>query len=85
MEFSRPENWSGLPFPSAGDLPNPGTELRSPTLQADSLPAEPPGKPRFNFCPLLVPFIVVALLASSLNLSDVVFFYFSMISFAVSL
>ena len=32
-------------FPSPGDLPNPGTELRSPTLQADSLPAEPPGKP----------------------------------------
>ena len=32
-------------FPSPGDLPNPGTELRSPTLQTDSLPAEPPGKP----------------------------------------
>ena len=45
MEFSRPEYWSGWPFPSPGDLPNPGTEPRSPTLQADSLPAEPPGKP----------------------------------------
>ena len=46
MEFSRPENWSGLPFPSPGDLPNPGIEPRFPTLQADSLPAEPPAKPK---------------------------------------
>ena len=46
MEFSRPEYWSEEPFPSPGDLPNPGIELRSPTLQADSLPAEPQGKPR---------------------------------------
>ena len=41
MEFSRPEYWSGQPFPSPGDLPNPGIEPRSPTSQADSLPAEP--------------------------------------------
>ena len=46
MEFSRTEYWSGLPFPSPRDLPNPGTELRSPALQADSLPAEPQGKPK---------------------------------------
>ena len=46
MGFSRPEHWSGEPFPSPGDLPNPGIEPRSPALQADSLPAEPPGKPR---------------------------------------
>ena len=46
MEFSRPEYWSGEPFPPPGDLPNPGIELRSPTLQADSLPAEPQGKPK---------------------------------------
>ena len=45
MEFSRQEYWSGLPFPSPGDLPDPGIEPRSPTLQADSLPSEPPGKP----------------------------------------
>ena len=45
MEFSRPECWSGYPFPPPGDLPNPGTEPRSLALQADSLPAEPPGKP----------------------------------------
>ena len=45
MAFSRQECWSGLPFPSPGDLPNPGIEPRSPTLQADALPSEPPGKP----------------------------------------
>ena len=45
MEFSRPEYWSRKLFPSPGNLPNPGTEPRSPTLQADSLPAEPQGKP----------------------------------------
>ena len=44
MGFSRQECWSGLPFPSPGDLPNPGIEPRSPTLQADTLPSEPPGK-----------------------------------------
>jgi len=45
MEFSRQECWSGLPFPSPGDLLDPGIEPRSPALQADSLPSEPPGKP----------------------------------------
>ena len=46
MELSRPEYWSGEPFLSPGDLPNPGIEPRSPALQADSLPTEPPGKPQ---------------------------------------
>ena len=46
MEFSRPEYWSGKPFPSPGDLPNPGIELRSPALQTHSLPTEPQGKPK---------------------------------------
>ena len=46
MGFSRQEYWSGLPFPSLGDLPDPGIEPRSPALQADSLTSEPPGKPR---------------------------------------
>ena len=45
MGFSRQEYWSGLPFPSPGDLPDPGIESRSPTLQADALTSEPPGKP----------------------------------------
>ena len=44
-DFSRQEYWRGLPFPTPWDLPNPGTEPRSPTLQADSLPSEPLGKP----------------------------------------
>ena len=43
MELSREEHWSGLPFPSLGDLPDPGTEPSSPTLQEDSSPCEPPG------------------------------------------
>ena len=42
----RQEYWSGLPCPPPGDLPNPGIEPRSPALQADSLPAEPQGKPK---------------------------------------
>ena len=44
MEFSRPEYWSREPFASPGDLPDPGIEPGSPVLQADSLPAELPGK-----------------------------------------
>ena len=43
MGFSRQEYWSGLPFPSPGDLPNPGIEPRSPALQVDALTSEPPG------------------------------------------
>ena len=46
MGFSRQENWSGLPFSFSGDLPDPGIEPRSPALQADTLPSEPPGKPQ---------------------------------------
>ena len=44
MGFSRQEYWSGLPFPSPEDLPHPGIEPGSPTLLADALPSEPPGK-----------------------------------------
>ena len=46
--FSRQEYWNGLPFPSPGDLPNPGIEPGSPTLQADGLPSELPGKLQVN-------------------------------------
>ena len=46
MEFSRQEYWSGLPCPPPGELPNPGIKPRSPTLQTDFLPSEPPGKPK---------------------------------------
>ena len=44
MGFSRQEYWSGVPFPSPGDLSNPGIEPKSPTLQADALPSELPRK-----------------------------------------
>ena len=47
--FSRQECWSGLPYPSPGDLPDPGIEPGSPTLQEDSLPSEPPGKPLSDY------------------------------------
>ena len=46
MGFSRQEYWSRLPFPSPGDLPDPGIEPGSPTLEADALTSEPPGKPK---------------------------------------
>ena len=46
MGFSRQEFCSGLPFPSPGDLPDPGIEPGSPTLEADALTSEPPGKPK---------------------------------------
>ena len=46
VEFSRPEYWNRQPFPCPGDLPKPGIKPRSPALQADSLPAEPQGKPK---------------------------------------
>ena len=44
MEFSRQEYWNGLPFPSPGDIPDPGIKPVSPALQADALLSEPPGK-----------------------------------------
>ena len=49
MEFSRQEYWSGLPFPSPGDLPDSGIEPRSPALQADALPSESPDSLTFHF------------------------------------
>ena len=62
MGFSRQEFWSGLPFPSPGDLPDPGIESGSPAFQADALISEPPGKPHVThthkqkICPLLIKF-----------------------------
>ena len=50
IEFSRPE-WVAIPFP--GDLPNPGIEPRSPTLLVDSLPDEPPGKPKVKVAQMI--------------------------------
>ena len=54
MGFSRQEHWSGLPFPSSGDLPNPGIKPWSATLQANSLQSELPGKPQFHMWKMLV-------------------------------
>ena len=50
----RLEFWSGLPFPSPGDLPDPGIKPRSPALPADSLPSEPPGKLNYKVKNLLI-------------------------------
>ena len=53
VEFPRQEYWSGLPFSSPGNLPDPGIEpmsLVSPALQVDSIPLAPPGKPISHFC-----------------------------------
>ena len=59
MEFSRQEYWSGLPFPSPKDLPNPGIKPRSPALQAESLPSESPEKPlQIKVCPLKLVFYI---------------------------
>ena len=52
MGFSRQEYWSELPFPSPGDLPDPEIKPGSPSLQTDTLPSKPPGKPRNNCTPL---------------------------------
>ena len=52
MGFSRQEYWSRLPFPSSGDLRNPGIEPGFPALQADALPSEPPGKSNYISIPI---------------------------------
>ena len=63
LEFPRQEYWSSLPFPSLGDLPNPGIEPRSSPLQADSLSTEPPGKPcRMHMCVCMFVYVIYILL-----------------------
>ena len=57
MGFSTQEYWSGLPFPSPGDLPDPGIEAGSPALEADALTSEPPGKPKLDFVKIKFPYI----------------------------
>ena len=63
-KFSRLEYWSELPCPLPGDLPNPEVEPRSPTLPADSLPSEPPGKPRVHMITLFLDFWGTSILFS---------------------
>ena len=62
MQFSRQDDWSGLPFPSPGDLPDPEIEPRSPALQADSLHLSHQGSPNWIMwdqvlAPLLIPYL----------------------------
>ena len=70
--FSRQEYWSELPCPPPGDLPNPGIQPRSPTIQADSLPSEPPGK---TIALTLQTFVsrVMSLLSNTLSLFVITF------------
>ena len=64
MEFSRQEHRSGLPFPSLGDLPNPGIKPRSPAFQADSSTSEPPGK---SYCILYLCIVLYIYIYSNIN------------------
>ena len=61
LEFSRQEYWSGLPFPSPGDHPDPGIEPTSPALQADSLPLSHQGSQMFASCSCLTPVCIPSL------------------------
>ena len=64
MGFSRQEYWSSLPFPSPGDLPDPGIEPRSPALQTDALPSKPPGKSQeFRYISLINDILVCIILS----------------------
>ena len=64
MGFSRQEYGSGLPFPSPGDLLDPGIEPGSPALQADALPSEPPGNPVFLIYWSYISFLFLSLSSS---------------------
>ena len=76
LGFSRQEYWSGLPFPSPGDLPNPGIEPRSPAFQAEVLTSGPPGKPickassNNHFVFLHLFFLGIALISASCTMSQ---------------
>ena len=72
MGFSRQEYWSGLPFPSPGDLPNPGIEPWSPAFQADALTSEPPGKSHslFHFPPNKLGMSAYYIFGSMLSISE---------------
>ena len=61
MGFSRQEYWSGVPFPSPGDLPDPGIEPGSPTLYADASLSKPPGKSKHAMTVVNLLFILIRL------------------------
>ena len=77
--FSRQEYWSGLLFPSPGDLPNSGIEPGSPTLQADALPSEPPGilLCNFPFVYYLCLVVISKLILASKKMNQEVFYSIS--------
>ena len=72
--FSRQEYWSGLSCPPPGDLPDPGIELGFPALQADSLPAELPGKPLLDttLIQIIIPFKVVLRIKDNVCIESVI-------------
>ena len=79
MGFSRQEYWSGLPFPSSGDLPDPVIEPGSPEFQADALTSEPPGKPvrtKTVTCQVLCLFKKKKKLTCERNLENLKFIFF---------
>ena len=76
MEFSRQEDWRGMPFPSPGDRPNPGIKPRYPALQADSLPLSLQGR---SLCPFTL--LQMALFHSFLQLSGIPLYIYSHIYF----
>ena len=80
MGFSRQEYWSGLPFPSPEDLPNLGIELRSPALQAVSLPAEPQGKPT-SHVRVVISDIFGHFLCYFVSLHTILVYFFSNLAF----
>ena len=66
MGFSRQEYWSGSPFPSPGDLSNPGIKPGSPAFQADALTSEPPGNQYINWQSIFINYFVHSLLSKVL-------------------
>ena len=79
MEFSRQEYWNGLPFPSPGDLPNPGIKSGSPALQADYLPLSHERSPNLFLLLCSIPLCEYSavLLTILLLINTLVFFFFS--------
>ena len=71
MGFSRQEYWSGLPFPSPGDLPDLGIKPRSPALEADALTSEPPGKPENQLYLLIFHFLLLCDFINTCQYNDI--------------
>ena len=83
--FSKQECWSGLPCPPPGDLLNPGTECRSPTLQMDSLLSELPGKPMFLIFSLILFLIWISFCSLTLSIASFILKYVTLGIFCILL